>query len=161
MTATWRAATAADDAAVVRLCEALNEEDPGPDPVDAAQIRRTLEAFRAAPARGRALVLDDGTGAPAGYAFLIPFWSNELGGEVCTIDELYVAPSARGKGHGTRLVEGIRSGALLGSPPVAVELEVRPENTRAMALYERLGFRPIPTIGMRAPAIPPASSNEG
>jgi hypothetical protein len=30
-----------------------------------------------------------------GYALLISFWSNELGGEVCNIDELFVAPVYR------------------------------------------------------------------
>ncbi|QRK10107.1 GNAT family N-acetyltransferase [Archangium violaceum] len=145
----WREATPADDDRIVSLCEALNREDPGPDPVNAQQILRTLATLRAQPTRGRTVVLDTSRGLASGYAFLIAFWSNELGGEVCVIDELFIEPAARGRGHGTRLVEGVRSGALFGKIPVAVELEVRPANTRALSLYHRLGFRPIETMRLR------------
>ena len=77
-------------------------------------------------------------GRVAGYALLVAFWSNEYGGEVCCVDELYVVPGARGRGFGSALFEGI--GRLWGREPVAVALEVRPENTRALSLYRRLGF---------------------
>ena len=88
-----------------------------------------------------ALVLDaDGT--PAGYALLVSFWSNELGGEICTIDEVYVAPAWRSRGFTTALVESLCEGnSVWPEPPVALELEVSPDNARARRLYERLGFR--------------------
>jgi GNAT superfamily N-acetyltransferase len=96
--------------------------------------------FRAEPVRGRALVLDD-EGQPGRYAFLVSFWSNELGGEVCTIDELYVVPALRSQGHSTALVASLQSGSeLWPGRPVWLELEVSPLNPRARMLYERLGF---------------------
>src|SRR5262245_59233023 len=100
----WRQASPMDDDAIVRMCVTLNDEDPGPDPVPPAHARRTLEVLREEPVRGGALVLEI-DGGVFGYALLIAFWSNELGGEVCTIDELYIAPSKRGRGHATRLFE--------------------------------------------------------
>lgn len=110
--------------------------------VSAAQVRTTLGTFRTEPLRGRAIVLE-ADGECAGYAFLVSFWSNELGGEICTIDELYVAPPWRGRGYGTRLIESLRTGTdVWPRRPVALELEVSPENPRALALYDRLGFRP-------------------
>lgn len=143
----WRPATPADDDAVVALSLALYVEDPATDPVPAAHTRRTLEALRAQPARGQVVVLDSaggggGAGTVCGFALLVSVWSNELGGEVCSIDELYVAPSARGGGHGSALLEALARAA----PPcppgaVALALEVTPDNARARALYERLGFR--------------------
>ena len=67
---------------------------------------------------------------------------NELGGEVCTVDELYVAQHARGAGIGSGLIKGLVDGSLPWfKKAVALELEVTPSNTRARALYERMGFR--------------------
>jgi ribosomal protein S18 acetylase RimI-like enzyme len=139
----WRAATPGDDDAVVALSLALYVEDPATDPVPAEHTRRTLEALRAQPARGQVVVLaGTGGGAVCGFALLVSVWSNELGGEVCTIDELYVAPSARGGGHGSALLEALARAAPPCPPDaVALALEVTPDNGRARALYERLGFR--------------------
>jgi ribosomal protein S18 acetylase RimI-like enzyme len=133
----WRAATADDDSSIVALCQALNHEDPGPRPVGAEQVERTLRTLREEPVRGRALVLEVG-GVVVGYALLISSWSNELGGEVCTVDELYVAAEARSHGHGREMFG--RLAALWGRPMVAVALETSPANERARAFYRGLGF---------------------
>ncbi|MBZ0116069.1 MAG: GNAT family N-acetyltransferase [Sandaracinaceae bacterium] len=136
----WRATTLTDDEAIVALCRALYEEDPAPHPVPVEHLRRTLEVLRGEPVRGRAVVLE-ANGEVCGYAILISYWSNELGGEICTIDELYVAPSVRGRGHGGALIEALARGeGPWRGRPVALELEVSPDNVRARALYERLGF---------------------
>lgn len=135
----WRLASAADDLAVLEMFQALYREDPSPDPVPDEQLLRTLRVLREEPVRGRAIVLER-DGACVGYALLVSFWSNELGGEVANIDELYVAPDHRGRGAGTRLVEQLSRGELWGKVPVAIDLEVTPDNHRARALYERLGF---------------------
>ena len=136
----WRRAEPADDERVVALCLALNAEDRGQDPVPADHIRRTLRALRDVPSRGSAIVLDAGDGA-CGYALLIPFWSNELGGQVCAIDELYVEPAFRGRGHARSLIEGLAAGTLPGAEDaVALTVEVTPANHGARRLYERAGF---------------------
>jgi ribosomal protein S18 acetylase RimI-like enzyme len=135
----WREARPEDDDAVVDLALALYREDPGEAPVEAAQVRHTLETFRREPWRGRALVLDQG--GTGGYALLVSFWSSELGGEVCEVDELYVAPSLRGRGHGTALFDALSRGELWPGKAAALSLSVTPGNARARRLYERLGFR--------------------
>ncbi|MFO0583242.1 MAG: GNAT family N-acetyltransferase [Anaeromyxobacter sp.] len=145
----WRPERPEEDEAIVAMCLALNREDPGPRPVQAAQVRRTLAALRAEPVRGRAVVLEE-DGAPRGYALLVSFWSNELGGEVCNVDELWVAPEARGRGHARALITALQEGRGPWSRvPVAIELEVSPENRRARALYESLGFASQRNAGMR------------
>lgn len=104
------------------------------------RVRQTLQIFRQAPARGRAVVLE-ANGTAVGYAFLVSFWSNELGGEICTIDELYVRPEWRGQGWSSTLVASLQRGTeLWPGRPVALELEVSPANVRARGLYHRLGF---------------------
>jgi len=135
----WRAARPDEDDSIVAMCLALNSEDPGVAPVSEAQIRRTLEVFRREPHRGRALVLEV-DGSSVGYALLIPFWSNEYGGEVCEVDELFVAPSHRDRGLGSSLFDALERGEVGNRSAVAIALGVTRNNTRARRLYERLGF---------------------
>ncbi len=133
----WRRATEEDDEAVAALCVRLYVEDPGPRPIDRPDILRTLRALRQQPLRGTAVVLDL-DGRVAGYALLTSFWSNEAGGEVCTVDEVYVTTEERGRGWGTRLFA--RAPQLFGRAVAALSLEVTDGNDRARRLYERLGF---------------------
>ena len=144
----WRPATPEEDELVIQLYLALYREDPGTIPPDPARARRTLELFRAEPARGRCLALEVG-GRVEGYALLVPYWSNEFGGLICTIDELYVAPEARGRGFATELLALLEAGALGWEAPVALELEVSRSNPRGRALYLRAGFRPVENETMR------------
>ena len=136
----WRPATRDDDAALERLCLALYREDPGPEPMTRERLRHTLTMLRNEPRRGGAVVLEM-AGQVQGYALLASFWSNEFGGEVCVVDELYVQAAVRGGGHGSRLLVDLAAGrGPWPGQPAAVQLEVRPDNQRARALYERLGF---------------------
>ena len=145
----WRTATAVDDRDIIEMCRELNQEDPGPRPVPEEHTQRTLTLLRSEPARGRAAVLDI-DGQVEGYAFLISFWSNEMGGEVCNIDELYVRPGRRNQGFGSTLVENLVAGSpMWPRRPIAIELEVTPQNTRARALYSKLGFQPAKNALMR------------
>ncbi len=137
----WRLATAPDDESIVSMCMALNAEDPGPAPVHPPQVRRTLAKLREEPYRSHALLCEV-DGRPVGYALLISFWSNELGGEVCIIDELFVVQAHRGQGLATDLLTKLANieQSLWPGEPVALALEVNPANERARALYVRLGF---------------------
>jgi GNAT superfamily N-acetyltransferase len=138
----WRLATEGDDDALVEMSLGLYREDPGPLSGDARHLRETLAALRREPWRGRALVLEVGQQV-VGYALLIAFWSNELGGEVCEVDELYVTRDFRGRGHGAALFEAIERGDVWPAPLVAIALGITPGNTRARRLYERLGFAAV------------------
>ena len=145
----WRLARPEEDDRIVELSLALYAEDPGTVPVGAEQIRRTLKELRASPVRGCVVVLEDAS-LVQGYAILASYWSNELGGEFCHVDEAYVAPEARGRGHTTALVESlVRGDGPWPGTPVALQLEVSPANRRARALYERLGFEPVRNLTMR------------
>jgi GNAT superfamily N-acetyltransferase len=135
----WRTARPDEDESIVEMCLELNREDPGDEPVHPEQVRRTLATLRKEPYRGRAVVLDIDS-KPGGYALLISFWSNEIGGELCEIDELFVAKEHRGKGHGSSIFEKIASGELWGKKPIAMSLGTMPNNSRARRLYESLGF---------------------
>jgi GNAT superfamily N-acetyltransferase len=144
----WRQAIEGEDGAIAAMVSALYEEDPSPEPLGEGHARRTLEAFRRDPVRGRAVVLEE-KGNIVGYALLVSFWSNELGGEIPNVDEMYVRPAWRGRGAATDLVGRLTRGELWSSVPVAIDLEVTPENHLARALYERLGFEIAHNVGMR------------
>ena len=94
---------------------ALDQEDPASRPVLASQIRATVARLREEPLRGRAVVLDS-DGSDAGYALLVSFGSNELGGDSGTIDEIYIRPAWRSRGWGSRLIESLISDRTPGRP---------------------------------------------
>jgi GNAT superfamily N-acetyltransferase len=137
---TWRLARADEDEAVAGMSMALYGDAAAEIGITPGQVHATLERFRDEPLRGRALVLDS-RGTLAGFCLLASFWSNELGGEVCVVDELYLKEDWRGCGHGTALIDALKTDrSLWPLEPVAVELEVSPLNSGARRLYERLGF---------------------
>jgi GNAT superfamily N-acetyltransferase len=138
----WRLATERDDDVLVELCLGLYQEDPGPLPARARPMRETLATLRREPWRGRAAVLDV-SHQVVGYALLIAYWSNEFGGEVCAVDELYVARDFRGRGQGAALFEAIEARDVWPAPAVAIALGITPGNARARRLYERLGFATV------------------
>lgn len=136
----WRQAATTDDDTVVQMCLALNAEDPGDTPILREQAHRTLAVLREEPARGKAVVADI-DGQIVGYALLISFWSNELGGEVCIVDELYVAPSHRNRGVASTLMSTLRNGDQLWSDrAVAIAIEVAPNNVHARQFFAGQGF---------------------
>jgi GNAT superfamily N-acetyltransferase len=131
---------------VLRMVRALYVEDPSPHSPDDGNVRRTL-AVITDERRGAVWIVDDGEGTkPFAYLFLSKVWSNELGGELVFIDELWVEPERRSHGVGSALVEhaiATTKGA------AAFELEVTRTNAGARALYERLGFRPLANVSLR------------
>lgn len=73
-----------------------------------------------------------------GYALLVFFWSNEYGGNILTVDELFVKADFRGQGIGTdffSFIDKLENKA-------AIRLETTPGNLRALEYYKRMGFVP-------------------
>jgi GNAT superfamily N-acetyltransferase len=142
----WRLATELDFDRIVEMNERLNIEDPSEtSPFDGAMMQRTLAEFIANPIRGAVAVLEM-KNEPCGYALLVSFWSNEFGGEICAIDELYVEPEFRGRGFATQFIQRLARG---NSPiwprrTAMITVEAHRTNPRAKALYERLGFELSP-----------------
>jgi GNAT superfamily N-acetyltransferase len=123
--------------AVSEMMRGLYQEDPASHPVDEAHFQRTIAHLLAHPEAGQIVLFMDGK-TPAGYAVLISYWSNEFGGNLLFIDELFVSQSHRGKGIAKQFF-----GYLEQNPPagtVALALEVTPANAKARGLYESLGF---------------------
>jgi GNAT superfamily N-acetyltransferase len=128
----------ADREVVAGMIMAFYEEAGGGEFMNPGMIERTFRQLAAHPDYGWVAVFE-AEGQTIGYALLINFWSNEYGGIVLNIDELYVVPGWRGAGVGTDFLNHLAAGHL--GDFVALKLEVLPYNRRALRLYEKLGFR--------------------
>lgn len=78
----------------------------------------------------------------AGYALLAKTFSQEAGGPVVWIEELYVRPGFRGRGLGHEFFAYLKDH--LPDGVKRVRLEAEPENRKAVALYRRMGFSDLP-----------------
>lgn len=77
-------------------------------------------------------------GTVAGYVLLLHGWSQEGGGSTIWVDELYVLPPFRGQGVATAFFREVRRRY----PDTArFRLEIEPDNRKAQALYERMGYK--------------------
>jgi GNAT superfamily N-acetyltransferase len=137
MSIQYRPAARGDHPTLAEFMRQLYEEDPAERPVPEEHFRRTLRELEEHPERGTILVMQKDQQI-VGYAVLINFWSNECGGNILTIDELYVTQPMRGQGHGADFVRHVIQTKW--NDFVALSLEVTPTNARARRLYERLGF---------------------
>jgi GNAT superfamily N-acetyltransferase len=81
----------------------------------------------------------DENSAPVGYALITSYWSNEEGGNVVVLDEIYINPVDRAKGYAQTFLKWLEQTF---SDSVAITLEVLANNKRACAVYEKLGFTP-------------------
>lgn len=81
-------------------------------------------------------------GVTAGYALTARSYSQEAGGMVLWIEEIYIKPEFRGKGLGSEFFAMAKE--QLGKGVARIRLEAEPENSRAVALYRRLGFTDLP-----------------
>jgi GNAT superfamily N-acetyltransferase len=133
----YRKMRAADQEVVAGMIMAFYEEAGGGQFMNPGMIERTFRQLAAHPDYGSVVVFE-AEGRLIGYALLINFWSNEYGGIVLNIDELYVVPGGRDGGVGTDFINHLAAGHL--GDCVALKLEVLPYNRRALQLYEKLGF---------------------
>mgnify|MGYP001622931512 CR=1 FL=1 len=80
-------------------------------------------------------------GKTAGYGLMARTFSQEAGGQVLWIEELYIREEFRSRGLGREFfsyVEENNRGRIS-----RIRLEAEEENTRAVSLYERLGYKKL------------------
>ncbi len=76
-------------------------------------------------------------GQTAGFALLALTWSQEAGGLVVWVEELFVKPEYRGQGLGKGFFAWLEEHYPNAS---RFRLEIEPDNHRAEALYRQMGF---------------------
>jgi ribosomal protein S18 acetylase RimI-like enzyme len=107
------------------------------------QIREAILKILADERLGFVLVAENSGKRIVGVALCSSFLGVEHGGVSGWLEELYVHPSCRGAGVGTRLTaEVIRQARARGWKALDIEVDI--EHRRVVSLYERQGFRPLP-----------------
>lgn len=85
-------------------------------------------------------------GVPAGFGVISKTYSQEAGGMVIWIEDLYLREEYRNKGIATEFFD--RIGADYKDTAVRWRLEITEDNAGAKRLYERMGFKVCPYIPM-------------
>ena len=83
-------------------------------------------------------VIDDGNGGLAGHALWFRTFSTFLGKTGIWLEDLYVRPDRRRRGHATALLAHLRE-----QTDGRLEWEVLEWNSPAMDFYQRVGARPL------------------
>lgn len=141
---TFRLATPADSDTILDFSRRLNEEDPnftGDFHFDEAGVRVALDQLLANPALGRVwLICANET--PIGFVALCFGFSLESHGRDAVIDEIYLTAGYRGQGIGAAAMQFVEAEARrLGLKRLYMEVERA--NTRAMAVYQKLGYEDL------------------
>lgn len=126
-----------DETIVTQYIKNLFEEDPTPQGMSNAKIKRTIRTLLKQKEKGTIFVFEIGKEI-IGYSILINFWSNEYGGNIVYIDELFVRKEWRGKGVATKFIQYLAKKRI--NNAVSLFLEVTPQNKKAEELYKRLRF---------------------
>ena len=98
-------------------------------------IANSFDLFLEGTPYGDAFILEH-DGATVGYGVLAYTHSQEAGGRVVWIEEIYVKDKYRGCGFGSKFLEFVKENVTARR----YRLETEPENERAAALYRRHGF---------------------
>jgi ribosomal protein S18 acetylase RimI-like enzyme len=127
-----------------RMVLTLYTEDPEGEPVTVDKIRLTVKEAERHPDK-LTIIMFEHEATVIGYSILTFFWSNEHGGDIINIDEIFVKPAYRNQGIGTAFMNSLFERF---PAAVALKLEVSLSNHRAKKGYERAGFTDAPNIHM-------------
>jgi GNAT superfamily N-acetyltransferase len=135
-----RAATPADMPAIARLIRALAEYERLADKVsfDEAQLHRHLFGPRPA----AEVLLAEEAGEVVGFALFFPNFSTFRGQPGLFLEDLFVVPEHRGKGHGKALLAALARLAV-GRGYGRLEWAVLDWNEPALGFYRSLGATPM------------------
>ena len=134
-----RRLTSADRETYLAMARAFYQSDAVLHPVPDSHLEATFaEMLRSDQYAEGFLLLS--AGLPAGYALLSKTFSQEAGGRVVWLEELFVLPEYRGRGIGRAFFAYLHEHI----PAARYRLEAEPENAGALRLYRSLGYRELP-----------------
>lgn len=132
-----RELTRQDEQDFCKMADAFYHSTGVLHPIPVEHHARTFEELMSNSPYIRAYIIEE-DGKPAGYGLLALSYSNEAGGLVVWVDELYIMPAFQGKGLGQAFLQFIKRE--YGGKAARLRLEIEPENEGARRLYAREGF---------------------
>ena len=124
----------------IRLAEEFYSSDAVLHPIPRTYIERTADEALQSDAYAEIYLLEC-EGEPAGYGLTARTFSQEAGGSVLWIEELYIREQFRSRGLGREFFSYIEEKNK--DRTARIRLEVEEKNTRAASLYERLGYEKL------------------
>ncbi len=140
-----RKLTADDKEIYIGMAEEFYHSDAVLAPIPRTFIERTVEEALRSDTYAE-IFLFEYEGETAGYALIAKTFSQEAGGMVWWIEEVYIRELFRSKGLGREFFEYIENHKDEGV--ARLRLEVEEENIRAVSLYERLGYKVLDYMQM-------------
>lgn len=114
-------------------------------PIPDSHMERAFEEYMGENACSGIYILEY-EGSPAGYGLTARTFSQEAGGYVYWLEELYILEEYRSKGLGKEFFTYMEKHR--NQDTRRFRLEAERDNKRAMALYERLGYKPFGYVQM-------------
>ena len=140
-----RKMTESDRDLYIEMAEEFYHSDAVLHPIPRAHFEKTAEEALKSGTYAEIYLLEY-EGKTAGYGLTARTFSQEAGGQVLWIEELYIREAFRSRGLGREFfsyLEEINKGVLS-----RLRLEVEADNTRAISLYERLGYEVLDYVQM-------------
>ena len=136
-----RKLTRQDEELYIKLAQEFYHSEAVLHPVDQANIVNTFHELMRSDTYAECYILET-EGKTAGFVLIAKTFSQEAGGIVCWIEEIFIRPEFRGKGIATEFFAAYEEMEPVGTK--RWRLEIEPGNKKAQALYERRGFHPLP-----------------
>jgi GNAT superfamily N-acetyltransferase len=134
-----RPATIDDLDEIIALINDLAEYERAPEEVVLERDVVADHLFGDDPAAGVTLAIDDDSAEVAGFALYFRTFSTWLGRPGLWLEDLFVRPEQRGKGHGLALLQHLRT-----LTDGRIEWAVLDWNTPSIEFYDALGAHPVP-----------------
>lgn len=136
---TVRSITSSDHELYIQLAKGFYSGEATLHAANLNHINRTFDECVKGSPYAKAFIIEE-NGKTAGFALFSFTWSNESGGMVVWLEELYIVPDFRGKQIGSRFMDWMMDEYKGVS---RIRLEVCHCNDGARRLYERYGFKPL------------------
>lgn len=124
----------------IQFCKEFYHTDAVAKPVEADCFIRTFHALMSNQPMLHGYILEI-DGVAVGYGLVSMMYSNEVGGMVLWLEELYIRADYRGQGLGKKYFAFIHE--TFQNDVKRFRLEATPENKKAIALYRSLGYEEL------------------